>query len=203
MNIDINRAVQIIKQGGIIIYPTETFFALGGSGRDPEVVRKIREIKARPYQKPLPLIAGSLAQCLEDVEMDSLSLKIARQFWPGPLSLLVRAREMIPYGVKDQEGMVSIRVTPHQEAAKLCLLSGTPLVATSANFSGKPACAGYYDLDKKLVSIVGQVLDSQETPAGGLPSTLVRVVGNRKLRIIREGKVSPADIVQKGWEIQL
>ncbi len=203
MNIDINRAVQIIKQGGIIIYPTETFFALGGAGRDPEVVRKIREIKARPVEKPLPLIAGSISQCLESVEMDDFSLKAAGQFWPGPLSLLVRAGKMIPYGVKDQEGMVSIRVTPHQEAAKLCLLSGTPLVATSANFSGKPACAGYHDLDKKLVSIVGQVLESQEVPSGGLPSTLVRVVGNRKLRIIREGQVSATDIVQKGWEIQL
>lgn len=203
MNIDINRAVQAIRQGGIIIYPTETFFALGGAGLDPEVARRVREIKARPVEKPLPLIAGSISQCLQFVEMDGFSLKAAGQFWPGSLSILARAGKMIPYGVKDQEGMVSIRVTPHQEAAKLCLLSGTPLIATSANFSGKPACAGYHDLDRKLVSIVGQVLDSQMIPAGGLPSTLVRVVGNGKLRIIREGRVTPAEIVQKGWEIKL
>lgn len=201
MNTDIFQAVQAVKDGKVIIYPTETFFALGGAGRDPEVVRKIREIKARPYHKPLPLIAGSLAQCLEEVEMDSLSLKIAQQFWPGPLSLLVRAREMIPFGVKDSENMVSIRVTPHPDAARLCLMSGTPLIATSANFSKEPSRSDFDDLDKQLTDIVSLILNSEVSPAGGLPSTLVKVVGMGRLRIIREGKISFEEIAQKGWEI--
>ena len=202
MNNDINQAVQEIKQGRIIIYPTETFFAIGGAGTNPEVVGKVREIKGRPHQKPLPLIAGSMEQCLEAAQMDGLSLKIAEQFWPGPLSLLVRAKGIIPFGVKDSENMVSIRVTPHQDAAKLCHLSGSPLIATSANFSGKPPCARYIDLDKQLIQKVGFVFGSDVLPAGDLPSTLVRITGPGQVKIIRPGKVSIEEIMQKGWEIK-
>ncbi len=202
MNNDFYQAVQAIRQGKIIIFPTETFFALGGRGTDPELVEKIQEIKGRPRHKPLPLVAGSVAQCLEAAEMDGLSRKIAAQFWPGPLSILVRAREMIPLGVKDSENTVSIRVTSHQDTAKLCLMSGSPLIATSANFSGQLSCAELGDLDENLVDRASLVLSSGMAPVGDLPSTLVKVIGPGKLKIIRPGKISIEEIIQKGWQIE-
>ncbi len=201
MNNDINQAVEAIKQGKIIIYPTETFFALGGTGTDPDVVEKIRKIKGRPLQKPLPLIVGSLSQCLEVAELDRLSLTVARQFWPGSLSLLVRAKKIIPFGVKDSENMVSIRFTPHQDAARLCQMSGSPLIATSANFSGKASCARFEDIDEQLVARVNFVFNSDIDPKGNLPSTLVKIAGPQTLKIIRPGEVSIQEIIQKGWEV--
>ncbi len=198
----IDQAVQAIRKGKVIIYPTETFYALGGRGTDPEVAAKIRSIKARPYHKPLPLIVASVAQCLDVAHMDHLSLTVAGQFWPGPLSLLVRAREVLPFGVKDEENMVSIRVTSHPEAARLCVMSGTPLIATSANFSKKSPCARFGDIDNELIARVNLVLKADRPLPGDLPSTLVKILGPGKLKIIRPGKVSIEDITSKGWEVE-
>lgn len=198
---DISQAVQAVKDGKIIIYPTETFFALGGMGKDLKVAVTVREIKGRPYQKPLPLIAASISQCLEVAEMDNLSLTVAEQFWPGPLSILLRAKEVLPFGVKDSDNMVSIRVTPHQDASRLCHMSGSPLIATSANLSGKASCARDEDIDKGLIARVSLVFNSDQAPKGDLPSTLVKIAGPRRLKIIRPGKISIEEIVQKGFEI--
>ncbi|MFO7728962.1 MAG: L-threonylcarbamoyladenylate synthase [Desulfonatronovibrio sp.] len=197
MNNKINQAVRVIKEGKVIIYPTETFFALGGLGTDAGVLEKIRTIKGRPEHKPLPLVAGSVSQCMEVADIDDLSGKLAEDFWPGPLSILVRAGNRIPYGVKDSDQMVSIRVTPHQDAADLCLRAGFPLIATSANFSGKPSCAKLRELDRHLRAKVDFVLDSHQAPAGDLPSTLVKVCGSKELMIIRPGKISAAQIMNK------
>ncbi|MFP4109810.1 MAG: L-threonylcarbamoyladenylate synthase [Desulfonatronovibrio sp.] len=202
MNNKINQAARLIGEGRVIIYPTETFFALGGLGTDTGVLKTIRTIKGRPGHKPLPLVAGSVSQCTEVVDIDDLSGKLAEEFWPGPLSILVRAGNRIPYGVKDPDQMVSIRVTPHQDAAKLCLRAGVPLIATSANFSGKPSCAKFQELDRRLRAKVDFVLDSHEAPAGDLPSTLVRVCGSKELMIIRPGKISASQIMDKGWRIR-
>lgn len=201
MNNKINQAARLIRQGKVIIYPTETFFALGGLGTDVQVLETIKTIKERPDHKPLPLIAGSFSQCMEVVEIDDLSGKLAEEFWPGPLSILVRAGKRIPYGVKDPDQMVSIRVTPHQDSANLCMAAGSPLIATSANFSGKPSCANLRELDRYLRAKVDFVLDSHQAPAGDLPSTLVKVCGSKELMIIRPGKISALQLMNKGWKI--
>ncbi len=202
MNSSIYQAAKVIKQEKAVIYPTETFFALGGMGTSSKVVERIRTIKGRPDHKPLPLVAGSLAQCLDYIRPDRLFQKIAEDFWPGPLSVLACAADEIPYGVKDSQDMVSIRVTPHHDAAELCLVSGVPLIATSANFSAKPSCASLDELDKELLSKASFVLDSSHAPAGGLPSTLVKIAGPGLLRVLRPGAVSLRQINEKGWEVE-
>ena len=133
-NLDaIKVAIDIIRQGGVIVYPTETFLGLGGNGLDVEVVQRIQAIKKRPAHKPLPLIIGSLEQLEEICYLSQDSFELARNFWPGPLSILFQAREIIPFGVKDTKGLVSVRLTAHPVARQLCTLSGCPIVATSAN----------------------------------------------------------------------
>ncbi|MCA1743126.1 MAG: L-threonylcarbamoyladenylate synthase, partial [Desulfovibrionales bacterium] len=180
MNEDINQAVRLIRAHGTVIYPTETFYALGGMGTSLQVVEKIVKIKGRPDHKPLPLVAGSMEQCLKAVYLDRETIRLAEMFWPGPLSVLARARDMIPLGVKDSQGLVSIRVTPHPLTVSLCLEAGSSLIATSANFSGKEASASYKDLDPRLIKMCDLSLDSSHSPAGRQPSTLVRVTGPQK-----------------------
>ncbi|WP_028574422.1 L-threonylcarbamoyladenylate synthase [Desulfonatronovibrio hydrogenovorans] len=201
MKMDINQAVRAVLNKGLIIYPTETLFALGGLGNSSGVVDRVRKIKGRPGYKPLPLVAGSVDQCLDAVQLDGQSLEIGRMFWPGPLSILARARDGIPTGVKDEQGLVSIRVTPHPDASRLCLMSGFPLIATSANFSGSPACSDINFLDKDLAALVDGVFFSSHRPAGGHPSTLIRVVGPDRIKVIRPGKISIADLEKKGLKV--
>lgn len=203
MNTGFNQALQVVLNHGVIVYPTETFFALGGMGISSKVVAEIRDIKGRPAMKPLPLIAGSLEQCLKFVHLDDESLELAESFWPGPLSILAKAGEKIPLGVKDDQGLVSIRVTPHPLAVSLCLDSGFPLIATSANISGRPSCADYHKLDPEVLSRVRVALDSPLKPTGRLASTLVGVIGKRLLRLYREGEVTLQQLKEQGWDVEL
>ncbi|EFI33347.1 SUA5/yciO/yrdC domain protein [Desulfonatronospira thiodismutans ASO3-1] len=200
MSGSIFQAVQIIKSEKILIYPTETLWGMGGTGTSKAVVQKIRELKKRPVHKPFPLIAGTLEQARSFVAMDPESLELAGQFWPGPVSILCRALDMLAPGVRDEQGMVSIRVTPHQDAARLCLDAGTPLIATSANISGEKSCAVFEELDSELLRKVDMVFEHGHAPAGGLPSTLVRVFGGGKIEILREGRISRQDLESRGWE---
>jgi len=200
MSESIFQAVQIIKSEKVLIYPTETFWGMGGTGSSKAVVQKIRELKKRPVHKPFPLIAATLEQARRFVTMDAKSLELAGQFWPGPISILCRASEMLAPGVRDEQGMVSIRVTPHPVAATLCLAADTPLIATSANISGEKSCAVFEELDRELLNKVDMVLEHGDAPAGGLPSTLVRVSGSGKIEILREGRISRQDLESWGWE---
>ncbi len=200
MSDSIYQAVQIIKSEKVLIYPTETFWGMGGLGTSPAVVQKIRKLKKRPLHKPFPLIAATLEQARRFVTMDAQGLELAGQFWPGPLSMLCRASGMLAPGVRDEQGMVSIRVTPHLVAAKLCLAADTPMIATSANLSGKKSCAVYEELDSELLKKVDMALQHGEPPAGGQPSTLVRMPGSGKIEILREGRISRQDLQSRGWE---
>ncbi|WP_457572436.1 L-threonylcarbamoyladenylate synthase [Desulfovulcanus sp.] len=195
----INAAIDIIRQGGVIVYPTETFLGLGGNGLEVEVVQRIQMLKKRPAHKPLPLIIGSLEQLEEICYFPPDSFELARNFWPGPLSILLQAKEIIPFGVKDAKGMVSVRLTAHPVARQLCILSGYPLVATSANLSGRPPCTLSEDLDPELLQKVDFVLDVPPKPCGGLPSTLVRVLPGKRVEILRAGAVKKEELNQNGY----
>ncbi|MBT8762489.1 threonylcarbamoyl-AMP synthase [Desulfohalobiaceae bacterium Ax17] len=197
----INTAIDIIRQGGIIVYPTETFLGLGGNGLELSVVQRIQALKKRPAHKPLPLIIGGLGQLEEICYLTPFSLELARDFWPGPLSILFRAKEIIPFGVKDAAGMVSVRLTPHPVARQLCTFSGYPLIATSANLSGKPPCTLCSDLDPEVLEKVDFVLDVPPEPTGELPSTLVRMLGGKEIEILRHGVISEGELSQKGYKV--
>jgi L-threonylcarbamoyladenylate synthase len=164
-----------------------------------EVVQRIQAIKKRPAHKPLPLIIGSLEQLEEICYLSQDNFELARNFWPGPLSILFQAKEIIPFGVKDARGMVSLRLTTHPVARQLCTLSGCPLVATSANISGKSPCTLSKNLDPELLQKVDFVLDVPPKPCGGLPSTLVRVLSGKKIEILRAGAVKNEELHQKGY----
>lgn len=195
-------AVRIIKTGGVLIYPTETLFAVGADASDERAVNRVSLIKGRPVSKPLPLIIGSMEQL--DLVTDLVSaeiLKLANKFWPGPLSIIVKAREELPSAVKDSRGYTSVRWTDHPLACSLCMHARTPLIATSANMSGKPAVARAEDLDEELSLMVEGVFDGKPGPKGGSPSSVVEPLKGGKLRILREGVISRMTLVRAGFSI--
>ena len=198
MIVDFDTAVRRIREGECLVYPTETFFALGGDGFQPRVGARIAAIKGRPESKPFPLILGGWEQWERFVVPDPAAQAIAELFWPGPLSILVRLRGDVPASVRDRQGWTSVRFTPHPVASRLCLETETLLVATSANRSGLPAAGDAADLDRDLVQDAGCLITDLPSPAGGEPSTLIRVLGPREVTVLRPGAVSARSFTSAG-----
>ena len=211
----LDAALEVLARGGVIVYPTETLYALGCDARNTEAVSRVARIKGRPVDKPLPVVIGSVdmfplaARLEESVHGPSSDpfpgptlSALARAFWPGPLSVLVRARRNLSPVVMDFQEMVSVRVTPHPLAAELSRRLGAPLVATSANPAGAPAPARLEDLDPALARRVDHVVRDGPWPSGGAPSTLVRVVGPMSLSVLRPGALPVSEIRAAGFRLE-
>lgn len=200
-------AAQALRAGGCLVYPTETFFALGALATCRAALARIVAIKARPATKPLPLLIGGLDQLDAVVSPDFLRgplgedfRVLTERFWPGPLSLVVPCLEGLPELVKDGRGMVSLRFTPHPTAAALCRLAGAAVVATSANVSGASPAARVAALDAAVVDAADGLVTEGPCPGGGLASTVAEVLGDRRLRIFRDGPVTAAALRAAGYE---
>ncbi len=196
------RAAAILRAGGCVVYPTETYFALGALADNAAALERIVAIKGRPSHKPLPLLVGDLVQFDAVVPPGFASGRLgadfgelAALFWPGPLSLVVPCRETLPGLVKDADGRVSVRFTPHETAAALCRLAGGALVATSANVSGGPPAATPEALDPEVTAAVDAVLTVGAAPAGGPASTVAGLCGSKRLTIFRQG-ATPLSVLE-------
>ncbi|MDY7000278.1 MAG: L-threonylcarbamoyladenylate synthase [Thermodesulfobacteriota bacterium] len=200
----LKNGLSVIAGLGCLIYPTETYFALGAGAFHAKAASRVFRLKAREKAKPLPLILGSLDQLSLVTSMRSPELSLlAEKFWPGPLSVLVPAVASLPREVQDARGLTSVRVTPHPTAAKLCLDARLPLIATSANKSGHPPAVRPEDLDPELCRSVDFVLDEPPHPGGGPASTVVGMEPGMRLVMYRQGPVSETALREAGFEIAL
>lgn len=198
----LHQAAQALVQGKVLIYPTETFYALGASGLDHRAVYTVSTIKKRAPQKPLPVIIGSMAQLYQVCREVSADLaELARAFWPGPLSIVVPAHDQISPLARDASGLCSVRWSSHTLAQELCIQADVPVVATSANLAGGPSVSRPDDLHPHLVQAVDCVLDFPPYPLGDLPSTVVRPVGGKQIHILRFGAVPEHQLRAAGWEV--
>lgn len=185
------RALAVLRAGALLIYPTDTLYALGGLALKPEVGRAVREAKGREETKPMPLVASSLEQarsiCASWPESAAL---LAERFWPGPLSLVVAARPEVPREVTSGTGTVAVRVPARELTRRLC--AAGPLIATSANRSGERPpqhCAA-------AVAAVGAWAALALDGGPGLPasSTLVDLT-EATPRLLRPGPVAWEDVL--------
>ncbi len=198
----ISEAVTALKQGEVICYPTETFYAVGCNALDPLAVESVYKVKKRSDSMPLPVLIGSMEQLPLVTEISSeLVMALANRFWPGSLSILVTASDRISPVLTGETGRVAVRVTPHPVAQRLCLEAGVPLVSTSANMSGRPAVVAVSELDSELTDNVAGVVNLDPAPAGGLASTLIEIVGPRAVSIVRNGAVSEIELRTSGLAV--
>ncbi|MCT4536232.1 L-threonylcarbamoyladenylate synthase [Halodesulfovibrio sp.] len=198
----ISEAVAALKEGQVICYPTETFYAVGCNALDPLAVESVYKAKKRSGVMPLPVLIGSMEQLplVTDISSDIVTA-LANRFWPGSLSILITASDRIPSVLTGETGRVAVRVTPHPVAQQLCLEAGVPLVSTSANLSGRPAVTAVSSIDPELTQNVSGVVDMEPVPAGGMPSTLIEIVGPRAVSIVRNGAVSEIDLRTSGLAV--
>jgi L-threonylcarbamoyladenylate synthase len=185
------EALEVLRAGGIIVYPTETYYGLGVDARRSEACDRLFELKGRPQEKALPCIVSGIPQLEETArDLGKEALLLARTFWPGPLSLVVLAKPGL--AAASSEGTIALRASGLPLARMLAEGLGAPLTATSANRSGSPPATSAETALRELGSGVDRVLDGGPCP-GGLPSTVVDVRGS-KPRLIREGRVPFAEI---------
>ena len=200
---DINQAILKLKAGGVIIFPTETLYGLGASALDEKAVQRIYQIKKRSENKPFPVIIGEPSQLdmlLEDTSNAILEF-IKKKFWPGPLSVVLPGRKNLPRQILSNRGLICVRYTSHPIARKLCLLSGFPLVATSANISGASPPKNFNDISCELIQKVDYVLKLGPSPKGAAPSTIIRFLNENTVEIIREGAISSTHLKSAGLNI--
>ena len=183
------EAAEVLRRGGIVAYPTETFYGLGALARDAAAVARLARAKGRPDGKPLPLLAADRAQVEEVAVVGDAAARLADAFWPGPLTLVLPARAGLPEAITAGTGTVGVRVPGSDVARALARLAGGAIVSTSANLSGAPPPAAPGELAAALVARLDAVLDGGRTP-GGLASTVVVVGGEGEaVRLVRDGAV--------------
>lgn len=189
----IAAAAALIEAGGVVIYPTETFYAIGGLPQRVETIERIVAIKGRSRDKPFPLIAASEEDARKAVaDWSATAEKLARRFWPGPLTLLLPASSLLPKELHLGTGRIAIRISPHPIAIRLAGAAGGLLIATSANISGQPAVSVPDRLDPTLRSALDGLLLGGRTP-GQMPSTIVAVTA-AGVRLIRTGALPWSEI---------
>jgi L-threonylcarbamoyladenylate synthase len=186
----VGRALDALRVGALLIYPTDTLYALGGRALDPAAGRLVRAAKGREEGKPLPLIAADLEQARGlCARWPAAAGRLARRFWPGPLTLVLPASGEVPWEVCAGTGSVAVRVPGLLLARRLC--SAGALVATSANRAGEPAPL---TCGEALASVGGAAaLALDAGPGRPAPSTLVDVSGPEP-RLLRAGAVPWAEI---------
>lgn len=179
-------AAAALRAGGIVVYPTETFYGLGALASDGAAIERLVRAKLRPEGKPLPLLAADAAQVDAVAVLAGDAARLAAALWPGPLTLVLPARPGLHAAIAG-EGTVGIRVPGSEVARALAAAAGGAIVSTSANPSGGPPPADVAALDASLRGRVDHVLDGGPTP-GGLPSTVV-LVEPGGVRLLRPGAV--------------
>lgn len=185
---DLDRAIEVVRRGGIVAYPTDTLYGLAVDPRREDAVKRLFAVKGRPVAMAIPLIAADTRQAMAAGRFGVHALRLAGAFWPGPLSIVVPAASGICRGVLGAGDTVAIRVPAHPLARGLAAGLGFPVTATSANLSGRPPTAVPGEVASSLGDRIDLVLDDGPAP-GGAPSTVVAMERDGP-RLVREGAIA-------------
>jgi L-threonylcarbamoyladenylate synthase len=188
----LEQAAAVLERGGLLVYPTETLYAVGARALDPAAGARVRDAKGRADDMPLPLIAADLEQARAlGGAWPEEAARLAARFWPGPLTLVLPAARGLPVQVTAGGGTVAVRVPGRALPRRLCQAAG-PLISTSANRSGEPPATRCADALASLGSAVELALDGG--PCAGAPSTIVDLSSGVP-RILREGAIPRAEVL--------
>lgn len=188
------EAAAHLRLGQLVAMPTETFYGLAADALSETAVARVFELKQRPPQRPLPVIVTSVQMLEEIAELTPLARRLAGEFWPGPLSLILAARELVPPSLTGGSGKLAARVSSHPVAAGLAAAFGGPITATSANLSGRPGLASAPKVDSTLGHGLALILDGGRAVAH-LGSTMLDVTVSPPV-VVRPGLV-PEELIRR------
>lgn len=189
------EAVRVVQAGGVIAFPTETFYGLGACPFNAHAVQRIFDLKGRALKvAPILVLIRSRTE-LEKLtaEITPTAERLMETYWPGPLTLVFRASGSVPSVLTAGTGTIGIRLSAHADVQRLLAAVGGPLTGTSANRSGHPPAITAAEVDCALGTDVDVILNGGETP-GGLPSTVVDTTVTPP-RLVREGRIPKASLL--------
>jgi L-threonylcarbamoyladenylate synthase len=184
----LKHAVDMLKKGGIVAYPTETFYGLGVKFDLEDSLKKLYKIKKRPKEKAMPLIIGN-KDLLPVVTsyVNSIAIILMKKFWPGPLTLIFPAKKNLSDYITAGTRKVAVRIPGESFALHFAKSTSFPITATSANPSGTVSARDAETVVRYFGDKIDLLIDGGIT-SGGLPSTIVDITEN-KINIIREGAI--------------
>ncbi len=189
----IAEAQAIMRGGGVVAYPTETFYGLGADPWNNQALEKLYIIKGRGFDKPISIIIGNreeLPHCVQEIRPAATLLM--NQFWPGGLTLLFQAASGFPERLTGGTGKIGVRLSSHHVATLLAQNVSGAITATSANRSGGVECVSAQEVITSLGEAIDAVIDGGRTPGEG-GSTIVDTVVDPPL-VIREGIIPVSEI---------
>jgi len=190
---NIKKAVKAIESGEIVAFPTETVYGLGADGLNPIAVAKIFEAKNRPSFNPLILHIASTDQLYELVDVDNNKVeKLITAFWPGPLTLVLPKKEIVPDIVTAGNPTVAVRMPKHPVALELIKEANSPIAAPSANTFGFLSPTTAVHVEKQLGNKVNIILDGGKSDVG-VESTIIEVAED-KIFLLRPGGIAVEQI---------
>jgi L-threonylcarbamoyladenylate synthase len=189
----IDETARMIKNGGVILYPTDTIYGLGCNAFNLQAVERIYTIKKRSSNQPMLALIHSVQEL--DTLVEELSLnaqKLIKTFWPGPVTFVFRANSNVPRFIQSEDGKVGIRLPNHEFCRKICELSGVPILSTSANVSGVQQTGNIRVLSDIFSHQVDLFIDAGDCTSITV-STIVDVSGSSPI-FLRDGMISREEI---------
>lgn len=189
----LKEAAEVIKQGGIVVFPTETVYGIGTNGLDKQAIKKLYEIKKRPFEKPISLLVSDF-DMIERVARDitDIEYNIMENFFPGPLTIILNKKDIVPDILTSNGNTVGVRMPQDEITKKLIEYVGVPIAATSANISGGKSGTNLEAIMKEFKREVNYFIDGGESKIG-VSSTVVKVIYNVPY-ILREGSIKKETI---------
>jgi L-threonylcarbamoyladenylate synthase len=191
----VEAGIEIIRRGGVIAFPTDTVFGLGAGIYHEAAIERIYDIKQRPPDMALPILLAAVSQVHEVAQfLPAYAWRLIDRFLPGGLTLVVYRTGSVKDVITRGGDTVAIRVPDHPVPIALIQGSGTPIIGTSANLSGRPPVLAAEDVRSQLDAKVDLIIDGIPAPTGS-ESTVVDVTGEVAV-ILREGAISRVEIAQ-------
>ena len=187
-----DEAVRVLRDGGLVCYPTDTVYGIGAAAGDDAAVRRLFAVKGRPLDKPLPLLLADVSDAARVAEVTPLAKALAGRFWPGALTIVMR--KAVSYRSLALAGgdTVALRVPDHGLVRRIVRVLGEPVTGTSANRTGARAPVSAAEVAFQMGEMVELIIDGEQ-PRSRLESTVIDITRD-KPEIVREGAVSRGEV---------
>lgn len=183
---DLHKVVEILQNGGVAIFPTDTVWGIGCAANRPDGIEKLYRIKKREANKPTAILVGSKEQALLYGKFTESAEVLADQHWPGALTIIVPASFHTPESIQGETKTVGIRYPNFPTVQQVCSLVGCGLVTSSANFAGMNPPNQIELIDQRLISLVDVMVQGE---CGNQPPSTVVDATSDELKILRQGSV--------------
>lgn len=190
-DVGINKASQVVKDGGVIVFPTDTVYGLGCDPRNSSATSRIYSIKGRG-SKPVPILCASVEKARQAVNLGILGEKLAKAFWPGPLTIVAPLITSFPALPTSSTMSLGVRVPAFEPTLRLVKRSGGYMLGTSANLSGEIAPRSPHEITPAIRDSIDLLMDCGETSLG--KESTVTDVTSEQIAVIREGAIATAEL---------